>query len=72
MHPGCGARNDFIPGLPSLDVKDGALDFMLRTYTENVHEMGYLTDKGTLNLPALEQFVGHVAESARACSSYSS
>ncbi len=38
--------NDFIPSLPHLDVADGALNLMLRTYTDLLPSLGgYLTDR---------------------------
>jgi 5'-3' exonuclease len=43
--------NDFLPGLPSLDVADGALNMMMRVYTEALPELGgYLTHKGELHM----------------------
>jgi len=53
--------NDFIPGLPALDVADGALNLMLRTYTEMLPYNGYLTDKETLNLGAFEKYIRKLA-----------
>ena len=50
--------NDFIPGLPHLDVADGALNLMLRTYTEMLPSLGgYLTEKARIDLPRFERFV---------------
>ena len=50
--------NDFIPGLPHLDVADGALNLMLRTYTELLPSLGgYLTDKASIDLPRFETFM---------------
>eukprot|EP00962_Isochrysis_galbana_P048613 scaffold20331_cov84-Isochrysis_galbana.AAC.1 len=43
--------NDFLPGLPSLDVADGALNMMMRVYTEVLPKLGgYLTHKGELHM----------------------
>ena len=53
--------NDFLPGLPSLDVADGALNLMLRTYTALLPSQGYLTDKATINRPAFERYVAELA-----------
>ena len=53
--------NDFLPGLPSLDVADGALNLMLRTYTELLPTIGYLTEKETLRLGAFETYIGRLA-----------
>ena len=49
--------NDFIPGLPHLDVADGALNLMMRTYTDLLPTNGYLTTKRHLHLDAFEAFV---------------
>ena len=53
--------NDFLPGLPSLDVADGALNLMLRTYTEMLPTNGFLTDKEVLNLAAFETYARKIA-----------
>ena len=53
--------NDFLPGLPSLEVADGALELMLRTYTDLLPSNGYLTDKATLHLDAFETFCRAIA-----------
>ena len=53
--------NDFLPGLPSLDVADGALNLMLRTYTELLPSNGYLTDKAALDMRAFERYIGALA-----------
>jgi len=49
--------NDFLPGMPHLDVADGALNLMLRTYTDLLPSNGFLTTKRTLHLDAFERFV---------------
>uniref|UniRef100_A0A7S2ZTR7 Uncharacterized protein n=2 Tax=Rhodosorus marinus TaxID=101924 RepID=A0A7S2ZTR7_9RHOD len=36
--------NDFLPHLPSLDIREGALDYLMELYKTNVPEMGYLSD----------------------------
>ena len=39
--------NDFLPHLPSLDIRDGAIDFLLEAYKEMLPSMGdYLTSPG--------------------------
>jgi 5'-3' exoribonuclease 2 len=44
--------NDFLPHLPSLDIRDGALDFLLQVYKEVLPSLGdYVTSSGgNLNL----------------------
>lgn len=39
--------NDFLPHLPSLDIRDGAIDFLLECYKRLLHSLGdYLTSPG--------------------------
>jgi 5'-3' exoribonuclease 1 len=43
--------NDFLPGLPSLDVADGALNLMMKVYTDTLPKLGgYITHKGELHM----------------------
>ncbi|KAL1508536.1 hypothetical protein AB1Y20_004635 [Prymnesium parvum] len=54
--------NDFIPGLSHLDVADGALNLMLRTYTDLLPSLGgYLTDKSRLHFGRFERYVRALA-----------
>ena len=49
----CG--NDFLPHLPSLDIGEGAVDTLLRTYREHLPRWGgYLSDSGLIHLGRLE------------------
>eukprot|EP01031_Cornospumella_fuschlensis_P004108 gene4108-5134_t len=42
--------NDFLPHLPSLDIRDGALDFLIEVYKEVLPSLGdYLTHQGRIN-----------------------
>jgi len=41
--------NDFLPHLPTLDIREGALDFLIELYKKMMPVVGYLTD-GTGNL----------------------
>jgi len=55
--------NDFIPGLSNLDVADGALNLMLRTYTELMPILGgYITDKAKVDFDRFETLVQVLAE----------
>ena len=47
--------NDFLPHLPSLDIKEGALEMLLKAYKEMLPTQlgGYLSTAGVINLPRL-------------------
>ncbi|POW13205.1 hypothetical protein PSTT_03923 [Puccinia striiformis] len=47
--------NDFLPHLPSLEIREGAIDTLLKIWKTNLARMGgYLTDCGELNLKRTE------------------
>ncbi|KAI8457078.1 XRN 5'-3' exonuclease N-terminus-domain-containing protein [Phakopsora pachyrhizi] len=47
--------NDFLPHLPSLEIKEGAIDCLLKIWKTNLARMGgYLTDCGQLSLSHTE------------------
>ncbi|KAH9814141.1 XRN 5'-3' exonuclease N-terminus-domain-containing protein [Melampsora americana] len=47
--------NDFLPHLPSLEIREGAVDTLLKIWKSNLAKMGgYLTDCGKLNLERTE------------------
>ena len=53
--------------MPHLSVADGALDLMMRTYTDALPSLGgYLTDKGTLHFGRFERYVQRLARSETA------
>ena len=56
--------NDFLPHLPSLDIRDGALDFLIEVYKEILPSLGeYLTSPGgNLNLEQVDVILGRVGE----------
>merc|ERR1719210_3067804 len=50
--------NDFLPHLPSLNIKDGSIDQMISLYIEILPNLDqYSTDAGYCNLPEVEQFL---------------
>ena len=59
--------NDFLPHLPALDIRTGALDAMLRIYKRLLPSWGaYLTNAGDISLDRLGDFLqelGHIEES---------
>ena len=56
--------NDFLPHLPSLDIRDGALDFLIECYKELLPSLGdYLTAPGgDINLRQADVILGRVGE----------
>ena len=56
--------NDFLPHLPSLDIRDGALDFLIQVYKDLLPSMGeYVTSSGgNVNLRQLDVLLSKVGE----------
>jgi 5'-3' exoribonuclease 2 len=56
--------NDFLPHLPSLDIRDGAIDFLIEAYKELLPTMGnYITSPGGIvNLPQVNIIMKRVGE----------
>ncbi|CAI5721635.1 unnamed protein product [Peronospora destructor] len=55
--------NDFLPHLPSLDIRDGALDFLILIYAKLLPAMGgYLTDGGHVNLSRVDVILAEVGQ----------
>lgn len=53
--------NDFLPHLPSLDIRDGALDFLILIYAKLLPAMGgYLTDAGNVDLSRVDVILAEV------------
>lgn len=47
--------NDFLPHLPSLEIREGAIDTLLKIWKEELWRMGgYLTHHGHIEMPRLE------------------
>ncbi|KAG8887726.1 5'-3' exoribonuclease 2 [Tulasnella sp. 332] len=47
--------NDFLPNIPSLDIKQGAITTLLSIWKTELHKMGgFLTDNGSVNLSRLQ------------------
>lgn len=56
--------NDFLPHLPSLDIRDGAIDFLIEVYKEMLPAMGnYITSPGgNVNLRQVDILLARVGE----------
>lgn len=55
--------NDFLPHLPSLEIREGAIDTLLKIYKREMPRMeGYLTEYGNLVLPRLQLILEGLAK----------
>jgi len=53
--------NDFLPHLPSLDIREGALDLILLLYKQLLPVLdGYLTDAGTVSLERVDVLLARI------------
>ena len=54
--------NDFLPHLPSLEIREGAIDVLLKIWRDNLAAMGgYLTEHGSLKLGRLQILLDQLA-----------
>lgn len=55
--------NDFLPHLPSLEIREGAIDTLLRIWKQELPRMGgYLTDNGSLVLSRVQIILNGLAQ----------
>eukprot|EP00455_Lapot_gusevi_P025018 TRINITY_DN2619_c0_g1_i1.p1 TRINITY_DN2619_c0_g1~~TRINITY_DN2619_c0_g1_i1.p1 ORF type:complete len:1085 (-),score=313.00 TRINITY_DN2619_c0_g1_i1:432-3491(-) len=55
--------NDFLPHLPSLEIREGALDDLLRIYKKILPGLGgYLTENGQVNLARVDVLLAEVGQ----------
>ena len=55
--------NDFLPHLPSLRIREGAIDLMYMIYKHRLPQLdGYLTEGRKLNFPRIMKFFGDLAK----------
>ena len=55
--------NDFLPHLPSLDIRDNGIDILIATWRDNLPIMGgYLTEDGQLNLGRCQMILQGIAK----------
>ena len=55
--------NDFLPHLPSLEIREGAIDRLIKLYKRAVYKTGgYLTDSGSLNLSRVQLILTELGE----------
>jgi len=54
--------NDFLPHIPALEIRDGAIDMLIFAYKQLMPKLcGYLTDAGRVHLPRTELILREVA-----------
>lgn len=54
--------NDFLPHLPSLEIREGAVDVLLKIWKQELATMGgYLTNHGKVNLPRAQFILDGIA-----------
>ena len=55
--------NDFLPHLPSLDIRDGGLEFLLAVYKRRLPSLGgYLSDAGVVDLSRVDVLLPEVGQ----------
>ncbi|KAJ3099071.1 5'-3' exoribonuclease 2 [Phlyctochytrium planicorne] len=53
--------NDFLPHLPSLEIREGAIDRLIEIWRRNLHKFGgYLTDSGDIDLTRVQLLLGEL------------
>ncbi|EDR27303.1 5'-3' exoribonuclease, putative [Entamoeba dispar SAW760] len=54
--------NDFLPRIPSLDIRDGGVDLLMKVYREFLPHGGYITESGSLNVTNAKNFLREVGK----------
>ena len=56
--------NDFLPHQPSLQIREGAIDKLIKIWRDNIEELGgYITQDGYVNITRALIFMQHLADS---------
>uniref|UniRef100_A0A0N5A7Q7 5'-3' exoribonuclease n=1 Tax=Syphacia muris TaxID=451379 RepID=A0A0N5A7Q7_9BILA len=55
--------NDFLPHLPCLEIRENAIDNLIKLYKDMIHKLkGYLTDNGEVCMERLQMILGSLGE----------
>lgn len=55
--------NDFLPHLPTLDIREGAIDFLIELYKTHLPHIGYLTcSQGQVDFVRVRELLGFVGQ----------
>jgi 5'-3' exoribonuclease 2 len=49
--------NDFLPHLPSLEIREGAIDTLIEIWKKNLASWGYITDSGQISLELVNKLM---------------
>jgi 5'-3' exoribonuclease 2 len=58
--------NDFLPHMPTLEIREGAIDLLMATYKRLLPELGHLVDGPVVHLDRVERFVADVGRNEEA------
>ena len=54
--------NDFIPRLPTFEISEGSINFLIETYKSMWSQAGYLSNEGIVQWPALARFLAELPQ----------
>lgn len=49
--------NDFIPRLPTFEIREGGIDYMIQLYKQKWPQVGYLSRNGVIFWKALNEYL---------------
>lgn len=57
--------NDFLPHMPTLEIREQAIELLMATYKAMLPQLGWLADGSKLHLDRIERFIAEVGRSGR-------